>query len=249
MNGSEPGDGTVVELSDKGIKVFAQGFDQPKGVVFLKNNLYLSDLTRIWEVNREGKARVFVDKTDFPKEVLYLNDVAVDADGKGIYVTDMGDTGKMRDQDGALWPLNSSQAKLIPPLGRVYHIDLRRQIRIARDTSPLMLNPNGVGLDNKGNIMIGAFFLGHFLVERDGQLVPLKGRYRGADAVEQDSQGHYYISSWTSGTVWKIDGTTETSTVLVDGLESAADFYLEEDKGRLLLPDMKAGKIYAVNIN
>jgi hypothetical protein len=50
------------------------------------------------------------------------------------------------------------------------------------------------------------------------------------------------------GTVWKIDGVTEESTILIDGLQSAADFYLEEDKGRLLLPDMKAGKVYAVEI-
>jgi hypothetical protein len=52
-----------------------------------------------------------------------------------------------------------------------------------------------------------------------------------------------------SGKVWKIDGKTEESMVLIDGLESAADFYLEEEKGRLLLPDMKAGMIYAVDIN
>ena len=51
------------------------------------------------------------------------------------------------------------------------------------------------------------------------------------------------------GKVWKIDGKTEEATVLIDGLKSAADFYLEEDKGRLLLPDMLAGMIYAVDID
>jgi len=39
---------------------------------------------------------------------------------------------------------------------------------------------------------------------------------------------------------------TEVSTILIEGLESAADFYLEEDKDRLLVPDMMAGKIYSV---
>jgi hypothetical protein len=97
--------------------------------------------------------------------------------------------------------------------------------------------------------MVGAFFLGNFLVKRDGQLAPLKGQFRGADAVEQDSKGNYYVSSWSSGKVWKIDGESEESIILIDGLKSAADFYLEEDKGRLLLPDMLAGMIYAVDIN
>lgn len=249
MNGSEDGDGEVVEISENGVKVFAKGFDEPKGIVFLEDHLYLSDLTRIWKVDINGNASVFIEKEDFPEEVLYLNDVAVDAESKGIYVADMGATTYMRDENNVLWPLDSEQAKLVPQLGRIYHVDLEGKISITQDTSSLMLNPNGVGIDNNGDIMVGAFFLGNFLVKRDGKLTPLKGQFRGADGVEQDSKGNYYVSSWASGTVWKIDGKSEESTVLIDGLESAADFYLEEDKGRLLLPDMVAGMIYAVDIN
>ena len=249
MNGKEEGDGEVVEISSTGVKVFAKGFDEPKGIVYLNDKLYFSDLTRVWMVDEDGKASIFIDKDDFPKEVLYLNDVAIDADGKGLYVVDMGATKYMRDENNELWPLDSEQAKLIPQLGRVYHVDLEGKVTIAQDTSPLMLNPNGVGVDNNGEIMVSAFFLGNFLVMRDGELKPLKGQFRGADAVEQDSKGNYYVSSWVSGTVWKIDGKTEESTVLIDGLKSAADFYLEEDKGRLLLPDMMTGIIHAVDIN
>ena len=249
MNGSEDGDGEVVEISKNGVKVFAKGFDEPKGIVFLKDHLYLSDLTRIWKVDINGNASVFIKKEAFPEEVLYLNDVAVDAESNGIYVSDMGATKYMRDENNVLWPLDSEQAKLVPQLGRIYHVDLEGHVSIAQDTSSLMLNPNGVGIDNNGNIMVGAFFLGNFLVKRDGKLTPLKGQFRGADGVEQDSKGNYYVSSWASGTVWKIDGISEESIILIDGLKSAADFYLEEDKERLLLPDMVAGMIYAVDIN
>ena len=249
MNGKENGDGELIEISKSGVNVFAKGFDEPKGIVYLDNHLYFSDLNRIWKVDEYGKATVFVNKNDFPKEVLYLNDVAVDAESKGIYVADMGATSYMRDTDNNLWPLNSDEAKLIPELGRIYHIDLDGKVTITQDTSSLMLNPNGVGVDNNGNIMVGAFFLGNFLVTKNGGLTPLKGVFRGADAVEQDSKGNYYISSWTAGKVWKINATTEESTILIEGLKSAADFYLEEDKGRLLVPDMIAGKIYEVQID
>lgn len=249
MNGKENGDGEVAEISENGVKVFSKGFDEPKGIVFLEGHLYLSDLNRIWKVDSEGKATIFVDKADFPKEALYLNDVAVDAEKKGIYVVDMGATEYMRDENNDLWPLDSEQAKLVPELGRIYHISLAGNISIVQDTSPLMLNPNGVGVDNNGEIMVGAFFLGNFLVKREGELTPLKGVFRGADAVEQDSKGNYYVSSWAAGKVWKIDGKTEESTILIEGLKSAADFYLEEEKGRLLLPDMMAGKIYEVPIH
>ena len=249
MNGKEKGDGEVVEISENSVTVFSKGFNEPKGIVFLDNHLYLSDLNRVWKVDKNGKASVFVNKDDFPKEVLYLNDVAVDATGKGMYVVDMGATQYMRDSDNSLWPLDSDEAKKIPALGRIYHVDLNGKITITQDTSPLMLNPNGVGLDNNGHIMVGSFFLGNFLVTRHGELTPLKGVFRGADTVKQDSKGNYYVSSWSEGKVWKIDGKTEESKVLIDGLKSAADFYLEEDKGRLLVPDMMAGKIYEVNIN
>ncbi len=249
MNGKETGDGEVVQISESGVSVFSKGFDEPKGIVFLDNHLYFSDLNRVWKVDKNGKASVFVSKDDFPKDVLYLNDVAVDAKGKGIYVVDMGATQYMRDSDNNLWPLDSDEAKKVPALGRIYHVDLNGKITITQDTSPLMLNPNGVGVDNNGDIMVGSFFLGNFLVKRNGELTPLKGVFRGADAVEQDSKGNYYVSSWAEGKVWKIDGKTEASTVLIEGLISAADFYLEEDKGRLLVPDMMAGKIYEVNIN
>jgi sugar lactone lactonase YvrE len=249
MNGSENGDGEVAEISNNGIKVFSKGFNQPKGIVFLDNHLYFSDVTRIWKIDKDGNPSIFVDKENFPKEVLALNDVSLDADGKGIYVADMGATNYMRDANKQLWPLDSEEAKSIPQLGRIYHINLDGEISIAQDTSPLMPNPNGVGIDNNGNIMVGAFFLGNFLVKQHGELTPLKGIYRGADAVEQDSKGNYYVSSWEQGKVWKIDGENEEVTILIEGLESAADFYLEEENNRLLLPDMKSGIIYSVDIN
>lgn len=249
MNGSVEGDAELVEMSPDGtLKVFAKGFNEPKGIAYVGEHLYFSDVTRVWKVDKDGNTSILADKEDFPEEVLYLNDVSIDGEGKGIYVVDMGATKFMRDENNNLWPLDSEQAKLVPQLGRIYHIDLEGNVTIAQNTSPLLLNPNGVGIDNNGNMMVGEFFKGNFLVTRNGQLTPLKGQFRGADAVEQDSKGNYYVSSWQQGKVWKIDGKTEESTVLIEGLESAADFYLEEDKGRLLLPDMKTGLLHAVDI-
>jgi sugar lactone lactonase YvrE len=248
MGGKEAGDASVVEISADGVKTFFSGGDEPKGIAFLDNHLYFSDVNRIWKVDQDGKGEVFVDQGSFPEEVLYLNDVAVDARGSGIYVADMGATKYMRDENNELWPLDSEEAKLVPALGRIYHVDLMGRVSLVQDTAEWMLNPNGVGVDNKGELMVGGFFLGNFLVTKHGQLTPLKGRYRGADAVEQDSEGNYYVSSWSAGKVWKIDGTTQEARILIEGLKSAADFYLEEDKGRLLLPDMLEGVIYAVDI-
>lgn len=249
MNGKEEGDGEVVEISKNGVATFSKGFDEPKGIIFLKDHLYFSDLNRVWKVDKDGNASVFVNAEDFPAEVRYLNDVSLDSKSEGMYVADMGATSYMRDENNDLWPLDSEEAKLVPQLGRIYHIELSGKISMTQDTSPLMLNPNGVGVDNNGDIMVGAFFLGNFLVKQNGELTPLKGNFRGADAVEQDAKGNYYVSSWSLGKVWKIDGKTQESKVLIEGLKSAADFYLEEEKGRLLVPDMMAGKIFEASLD
>ena len=61
MNGNEIGDGEVVEISKYDVKVFAKGFDEPKGIVYLNDHLYFSDLTRIWKVeDRRRKRGVYI---------------------------------------------------------------------------------------------------------------------------------------------------------------------------------------------
>jgi sugar lactone lactonase YvrE len=201
------------------------------------------------ESGQSWKCQHFVIKENILEDVFYLNDVAMDAQGKGIYVADMGATQYMRDENSILWSLTSQEAKLIPALGRIYHISLNGEINVVHNTTSLMLKPNRVEIDNKGTIMVGEFFRCYFLVNKDGKLTQLKGEFRGADTVEQDSKDNYYIGSWVAGTVWKIDSKTEESTILIEGLQSATDFYLEEENGRLLVPDMLAGKIYSLDIN
>ena len=78
-------------------------------------------------------------------------------------------------------------------------------VTVELDINDSMPVPNGVGLDNNGELIVGEFFLGNVLVQKEGELVPLKGQFRGADAVEQSDAGDYYVSSWSQGKVWRID--------------------------------------------
>src|SRR5690606_16052272 len=103
MNGNVDGDAELVEISKDGtVKVFAKGFNEPKGIAYVGGDLYFSDVTRVWKVDKDGNTSILADKADFPHEVLYLNDVSPDAEGKGIYVADMGATSSMRDENGNL---------------------------------------------------------------------------------------------------------------------------------------------------
>ena len=70
--------------------------------------------------------------------------------------------------------------------------------------------------------------------------------FRGADGVERAKNGEIFVSSWVQGKVWKLDRRGQNPKVLIEGLQSAADFYLDEPAGLLLVPDMKAGTIVYV---
>jgi sugar lactone lactonase YvrE len=175
--------------------------------------------------------------------VSYLNDAAASLDGKSIYITDMGANTKMHGPNGKLWPLGGKDAREISTIGRVYQIGLDGEISIAIDANSLMPCPNGVGVGKDGQLMVGAFFTGNLLELRDGKLDVVADSFRGADAVEQDREGNYFVSSWKQGRAWKVAPDGKSSRVVIDGLKSAADFYLDEENRRLLVPDMLAGTV------
>lgn len=247
MNGREEGDGVIKVIQGESVSVFATGLSEPKGIAYVGNHLIASDLQRVVKIDSEGNVADLAGPDDFPYPPSYLNDVSVDQDGSGVYVTDMGANTKMRGPDG-LWPLDSAEAKAMPVIGRVYHISLDGKVTEVIKPNSKMTNPNGVGIGKDGQLLVGAFFQGHFLIKEGDDLRVLASDLRGADAVEQDSKGNYYVSSWSQAKVWKISEDGSSVKVLKDGFRSAADFLLEEDNNRLLLPDMLAGKVYEVSL-
>lgn len=248
MGEKGPGNAHIARIQNGKISIFSEGLDEPKGISFDGNYLYATDLKRVWKIDSNGHKSELITESGFPVAVSYLNDAAVSPDKSSLYITDMGANTKMFGPDG-FWPLDSDEAKNIPIIGRVLKISLATgKAEIAIDTNPLMPCPNGVGFGKDGQIMVGAFFRGNLLEQHGENLHVVADGFRGADAVEQDSKGNYYVSSWKFAKVWKIDAETKETTVLVEGLQSAADFYLNEEEGIILLPDMLAGTIIRVDI-
>ncbi|MDQ8179505.1 hypothetical protein [Pelagicoccus sp. SDUM812005] len=248
MGAKEPGDAHIARIHEGAVSIFSSGMDEPKGIAFDGAYLYATDLRRVWKIDADGRKSEFATEKDFPVAIRYLNDAAIAPDGKALYVTDLGANDKMFGPDG-FWPLDSEEAKNIPVIGRVFKIDLASgKAEIALDTNPLMPCPNGVGFGKDGQMLVGAFFRGNLLEAHGDHLHVVADGLRGADAVEQDSQGNYYVSSWKFAKVWKIDGQSKEVTVLIEGLQSAADFYFNEAEGFLLLPDMLAGTITRVDL-
>jgi hypothetical protein len=232
-----PGDGVVRRIAGKVVTDFAAGLENPKGIVFVREHLITADMTKVWRINAKGEKEIVAEDKDFPFPIGMLNDVAAAPNGD-IYVSDMGATTEMRDKDGKLWPLESAEASALPSVGRIYRVTWEGKVTVAVEPNSTMPCPNGVATGPSNEILIGDFFTGNLLSIREGASTIIMKGFRGADGIGRDTHNNLVVSSWVEGKVWKIPASGGEPLVLAEGLKAAADFYLDEPAGVLVIPDM-----------
>jgi hypothetical protein len=164
-----------------------------------------------------------------------------------VFVTDMGARDRINGPDG-LWPLDSAEAAALPAIGRIFQVGLDGKVTLAVDANADMPCPNGVSRDGTSGLLIAEFFRGNLLAAQQGKVTVLNSGFRGADGIERATSGDIYLSSWTQGKVWQLDAKGGKPRVLLEGLQSAADFLLDEEAGVLVVPDMKAGTLNWVSL-
>ena len=87
-------------------KKWVSGLDAPKGLAIHKNNLYVSDVDKIWKISTKNKKKDF-----FPiKDAGFLNDLVAHKDGT-IYASDMFKNRiySLKDNNLTIW----KQSKLL----------------------------------------------------------------------------------------------------------------------------------------
>jgi glucose/arabinose dehydrogenase len=225
------GDGSVVLVDGDGVKTFASGLDDPKGMAFTKDTLFVVDKQRIWQIDRDGKAAVFVDADQFPRRPRFLNDLCADEKGT-LYVSDSGD---LKGGEGA-----------------VFRVSLEGKVALVTDSSKTKgLNaPNGLLCDGDGKLLMLDFGSGELqqINLKDGKMVRQAAGYLGGDGLARDANGKIYISQWTTGEV-SVLGRESHAPTLIGKFDSAADLCLDEAHDRLLVPDMKAGTLSAIKLS
>ena len=107
-----------------------------------------------------------------------------------------------------------------------------------------MLLPNGIDVLPDGRIRIAEFFHGNVLEWNKGTWTTLATGHRSGDGIVHDRKGrHFYISEVRTGNVFRYNADGSGKTPLGTGLLSAADHFLDEDAGVLIVPDSKAGNL------
>ncbi len=251
-------DGEIVRLDvETGeVSVFvAKGgaLRNPRGLAFVGDMLVVTDTDRVWKIDRAGQVTPLA--TDFPVKPVLLNDTAAARDGSAVFVSDMGPgRPKMRDKDGFLWPADSLEAEAIPAAAHLYRIGLDGKVSDVLTPTRKLLVTNGVTQSADGHLLAVDFF-GGSVVEVD----PASGRasilatgpFRGADGIEQASDGTIFVTSADNGRVWRMDRDGENLSKLYDlatdggtvARQTFADPALDEAAGLLYVPDALHGDI------
>lgn len=223
------GDGKVTVVTPQGtLQPFATGLDDPKGLAYTNDSLYVADKTRLWKIDRQGRAVVFVKPEDFPQPTSFLNDLATDKNGD-LYVSDSGDLEK--GGNGAIFK--------VTPGGKVSLI-------VSEAQNPSIKSPNGLLFDGPGKLLVVDFATGELLRldTAKGSTEKLAEGFGGGDGLARDAAGMVYISDWKNGRVWKLSLKQGAKPQRYDTpFRASADILVSPDGRFILVPDMKAGTL------
>ena len=218
-------DGKISKINPDGsIETVASGLFDPKGIVFYKEKLYVTDRDVVIEVDLDGTWQVYAGTMLFPKVPVFFNDIDVSSNGT-IYVSDSGD---------------------FKESGFIFAVKPSGEIDLLFEGNNLVKAPNGILVLDDSKLLIvdwAGDLLEGDLVSQD--IKKLGKGFEGGDglAINNDT---IYISSWTKGTIYSFkNGVTK---VIADGFEAAADIALVRDNKVLAVPDMKAGTVTFINI-
>ncbi len=241
-------DGEVRRVTPEGqVTIFATGFDQPKGIVFSGEHLVFADMQTVWKLDQTGAKSVLAGPAAFPDPPTYLNDVALDPTGRGVYVTEMGPVWEIFGPDG-IRALDDPHVLNIPPPGRVYHVSWEGVVTVAIDHTPMMRFPNGVFVEPDGRILVCSFFLGDIIAAYPGQTPQVIATgHRTADGVETDAAGNLIVTEVRTGRIF-VRAPNGHEARLIHTAKSAADHYLNRTTNTLIVPDTASGELVFIDL-
>ena len=221
---NKDGDGKITRISIDGkLSTFANGMDDPKGLIFIGKSLYVTDKNRVLKVEPDGKWSVFGSTMAFPQTPIFLNDITSDESGN-LYVSDSGN-------------LKSG--------GAIFKISKDKKITLVlNENTPEILAPNGLWIAK--NDLYEVDFSSGILYKinlKTKSISKIAEGLGGGDGLVKFGD-NFFISDWKNGKIYKVQGNKVS--LYKDGFTAAADIALSYDKKSIITPDMKAGSVTIV---
>ena len=225
------GDGKVSVIENGKATTYVDGLDDPKGICFGKDTFWLTDKTKVIQIDKSGKKSVAIATEKFPVAPIFLNDIAIDAGNGIVLITDSGADGKG---------------------GAVFRYDIRlNKVELVASTEniPGLTKPNGVTFDGSNHFIVADMAKGelHRVRISDKSAEKIAEGMEGADGLAWDHFGRLFITSWMTGKSFAIPRPGQKPILIGEGLKSAADSCVSADSKQLLIPDMKSGTLTALS--
>jgi len=225
-------DGYISVLEGGKLRKFATGLDDPHGIKWFKDHLFVSDNTGfVWRIDTQGNVERFVDATDFPRKITNFNDIEIDTEGN-LYISDSGD---WEGGGGVIFRI--TQDKKITPV-ITYEDDVR------------LVSPNGLLMDGADKLLEVDYTTGIlFRVDLKGKsMEKVAGGFGASDGLVRDARGRLIITDYAGHRVFvlaKPDAkpAEKPQEITVSGIESSADLAISPDGKSLIIPDMGGGKL------
>ncbi len=221
-------DGYISILEGGKLRKFATGLDDPHGIKWYKDHLFVSDnMGFVWRIDGQGAVERFVDATDFPRKVTNFNDLEIDGDGN-LYISDSGD-----------WEGGG---------GVIFRVGQDKKIEtvISDDDDARLVSPNGLLMDGPGKLQEVDYTTGIlFRVDLKAKTMEkVAAGFGASDGLVRDSRGRLIITNYAGHKVYVLTTPdAKPQEIEVTGVESSADLAISPDGKSLIIPDMGGGKL------
>jgi glucose/arabinose dehydrogenase len=220
------GDGALLAIQNGKAVAFAEGLDDPSGIVAFQNWLFVADKQRVWRIDRKGKADVFAAANAFPSPPQALAGIAVDIESGTLYVSD-------------------AKGKAI------YRIAPNGKANLVTDAKRWATVQSPAGLVNDGASHLLVLDSGTGELQRirlaDGSAEKVADGFGSATGLVWDKFGRLYVSDAKAGRVFVIGRPGDKPVPLAARLESVGGLGLDPTWKSILVPDTKAGTVTALS--
>ena len=225
-------DGAIVavDASSGAVDTVATGLDDPKGVTFKGDTLYVADVGGVFTVAPGGAVSVFAPASAFPRPPGLLNDVVFDAGGDLL----VSDTGSLDGSaHGAIFRVSpSGEVTLVPQ----------------SDTLPELGSVNGLASSADGVYAVDFSSGSLFWTDGAGEWRKVVDGLGAGDGLALDGFGRLYVTDHTGGTVLVLlniagPGNPFGPDTVASGIEGAADLSIDAVKNRLLVPALRGNRL------
>jgi sugar lactone lactonase YvrE len=227
------GNGFISRLTANGKMLerqWVKGLNAPTGLALHDRTLYAADVDQLIEINAASGG--IVERYD-AKGAIFLNDVAVDADGV-VYASDTPTNTIWRLKDGSFEPWLANDA-LDGPNGLLVQGDKLIVASLGKIPSQGQKQEFGgllsVSLDDQKVSKVGK-----------GDLI---GNLDGLEALQPAG---YLVTDWAQGALYRVDAKGKADR-LIDLNQGSADLTYLPDKKTVLIPMMLDNSLVAYSLD